>query len=73
LRISSKRLFKSYCEDVIAGISDVNKILGYSQLLDIIAFYENELNTLQFMLADYTDYLEKGNFLNAIFGERRDV
>ena len=71
LRISSKRLFKSYCEDVIAGISDVNKILGYTQLLDIIDFYQGELETLEAMLTDYDEYLGEGNFWYSILGGRR--
>lgn len=71
LRISSKKLLKSYCKDVIAGISDVNKILGYSQLLDIIDFYQEELETLEAMLTEYYDYLGEGNFWYSILGGRR--
>ena len=71
LRISSKRLLKSYCEDVIAGISDVNKILGYTQLLDIIDFYQGELETLEAMLTEYDEYLGEGNFWYSILGGRR--
>ena len=71
LRISSKKLLKSYCKDVIAGISDVNKILGYSQLLDIIDFYQEELETLEAMLTEYDDYLGEGNFWYSFLGGRR--
>lgn len=71
LRISSKKLLKSYCKDVIAGISDVNKILGYSQLLDIIDFYQEELETLEAMLIEYDDYLGEGNFWYSFLGGRR--
>ena len=72
LRISSKRLFKSYCEDVIAGVSDINKILAYTQLLDIIDFYQQDLETLQAMLTEYDDYLGEGNFWYSFFGGRRE-
>lgn len=72
LRISSKRLFKSYCEDVIAGISDLSKLLAYLQLLDIIDFYQQDLETIQTMLTEYYDYLGEGNFWYSFFGGRRE-
>ena len=75
LKQSANNLFKEYCKDVIAGISDVAKLLAYSQLLAIIAFYENDLNTVQSMLDDYDEYLGNfGNFLRAILlGEEREI
>lgn len=73
LRISANNLFKEYCQDVITGISDVTKLLAYSELTDIIAFYENDLRTVHFMLTDYADYLEKGNFWYSFFGGRREI
>jgi hypothetical protein len=74
VRTSANRLFKEYCKDVIAGISDITKLLAYQQLLDIVAFYENELQTIQSMLKDYDEYLGNFmNFINALLGERRDL
>lgn len=73
LRTSASNLFKEYCQDVIAGISDVNKLLAYSQFLDIIAFYENELKTIRCMLDDYDSYLGEGNFWYAFLGGQRDI
>ena len=74
LKTSTNNLFKNYCQDVIAGISDITKLLAYLQLIDIIAFYENELKTLQAMLNDYDDYLGNfGNFVRAIFGGERTI
>ena len=35
LRHSANKLFKEYCRTVIAGISDVTKLLAYLQLLDV--------------------------------------
>jgi hypothetical protein len=72
LRISSKRLFKSYCEDVIAGISDLSKLLAHLQLLDIIDFYQQDLETIQTMLTEYDDYLGEGNFWYSFFGGKRE-
>lgn len=71
LRSSAKKLFKEYCGDVIAGISDINKLLAYSQLLEIIAFYENDLKTVRAMLNDYDTYLGEGNFWYSFLGGRR--
>ena len=73
LRQSANGLFKDYCRDVIDGISDVTKLLAYSQILDVVVFYENELTTIKKMLDDYDDYLGNfGNFVRALCGERRE-
>ena len=73
LRSSANKLFKSYCQDVIAGISDVNKLLAYSQLQDVIAFYEREADTLDRMLDDYDSYLADGHFIESLLGWERVI
>lgn len=74
LKNSANKIFKRYCRDVIAGISDISKLLAYQQLLSIAAFYENDLKTVQSMLDDYDKYLGNfGNFINALLGERREL
>lgn len=74
LKQSAKKLFKEYCGAVVTGTSEVTKLLAYKQLLDLITFYENELDTLQLMLDDYDEYLGNfGNFINALFGGRREL
>lgn len=73
LRLSAIKVFKEYCKDVIAGISDITKLMAHLQLLDIVDFYENELVTLKAMLDDYDQYLGNfGNFVRALCGERRE-
>lgn len=72
LRHSADSLFVEYCEDVIAGVSDVMKLLAYQQLLDIIAFYETDLTTVRSMIDDYDKYLGEGNFWYSFLGGRRD-
>ena len=72
LQASSNKLFKEYCRDVIAGISDITKILAYEQLLDITAFYKKDLDTVQAMLLEYEDYLGEGNFWYSFLGGRRE-
>ena len=74
LRNSADKLFKEYCNNVVDGTSDVTKLLAYSQILDVKAFYENELITIKKMLDDYDEYLgDWGNFFNAIFGGEREL
>ena len=74
LQVSANNLFKDYCRDVIAGISDITKLLAYQQMLDIVDFYKDELTTIQAMVDDYDEYLGNlGNFIGALFGERRDI
>lgn len=74
LKASAKNLFKEYCSEIAAGASDVTKLFAYKQFLDIIDFYENELNTLQLMIDDYSEYLGNfRNFINALLGEKRSV
>ena len=73
LQVSADNLFNEYCKDVITGISDVTKLFAYSELQAIIAFYENDLITLQEMLDDYDDYLGKGNFWYSFLGGERET
>lgn len=72
LQTSANNLFSEYCKDVTSGISDVNKLLAYSQLRDVITFYEDDVNTLQQMLDEFDEYVEKGNFLYTILGGERE-
>ena len=74
LKSSANNLFKEYCRDVIHGISDATKLLAYIQILDIKAFYENEIDTIKQMLDDYDKYLgDFYNFWHAFLGGRREL
>lgn len=74
LKTSADKLFKEYCQDVIIGISDVNKLLAYSQLVDVICFYEADINTIKKMIDEYDNYLgDWGNFFNALLGGEREL
>ena len=73
LKSSNTRLFKDYCRDVIAGISDFNKLLAYKELEDVIAFYEADLKTLNKMLDDYDEYLGQGHFWYSFLGGERGL
>lgn len=74
LKVSANSLFKEYCRDVTSGISEIAKLLAYSQLLDIVAFYENDLSILRQMADEYDEYLGNfSNFWNSFLGGRRDI
>lgn len=75
LKNAANKLFKEYCQDVIAGISDITKLLAYQQLLEVTAFYENDLVTVRKMLDEYDDYCgDWGNFWRQLFlREERDI
>ena len=73
LKAAAKNLFKTYCRAIAAGSADVNKLLAFKQLEDVIAFYERELDTVERMLNEYDDYLGKGNFWYSVFGGERDL
>ena len=69
---AANNLFKAYCKDIIAGTSDITTLIAYQQLLDVIDFYNDDLETLQSMIEDYKDYLfDFRNFVGALLGERR--
>jgi succinylglutamate desuccinylase len=71
LKQASKRLFKTYCKDVTSGISDVTKLLAYSQLDDVIDYYKKEVKTIEDMIYEYEDYLAHGNLFYALLGGER--
>lgn len=70
---SSRDLIKSYCKQVESGTSDVSWLLAYSELKDVIAFYEKDLETLQKMLDEYDNWLGQGHFFYSILGGERDI
>jgi hypothetical protein len=70
---SANNLFKKYCKDVVGCIANSQELFAYTELRDIIKFYETELITINSMTAEYKDYLCHGNFIRAFLGEERDV
>lgn len=73
LKSSAKKLFNEYCKSITAGTQDINKLLAYSQLRDIIAFYEADVNTIKKMIDDYDKYLGQGHFWYSFLGGKRDL
>lgn len=71
LRQSADKLFKQYCKAVITGISDINQLMAYSQLHEVMSFYKVELATFTDMVNEYAEYLRHGNFLYAYTGGDR--
>ena len=73
LKSSAKNLFKNYCKDIKTGIQDVQQLLAYNEILDIIVFYEKELETFKRMLDEYDDWLGQGHFWYSFLGGERDI
>ena len=74
LRTCANATFDVYCEEILSGESDLNKLLAYVQLQDIIAFYEQDLQTVKKMNAEYDEHLGNwGNFVKEfILGYERE-
>jgi hypothetical protein len=71
LRQSLNKQFKRYCKTIKAGESDVIKLLAYKTTDKVLAFYEEELNTIDNMIVEYECYLVNGNLLDFVFGYQR--
>ena len=72
LRSAAAGLFKTYCKEVSTESADFTKLLAYSQLQDVIAFYERDLDTLKRMLDEYDEYLGQGHFWYSFLGGERN-
>lgn len=70
---ASKNLFKTYCRDVAAGSADFTKLLAYSELQEVIAFYERDLILIKRMLDEYDNYLGQGHFWYSFLGGKRQL
>ena len=73
LRSAASRLFKQYCKDIPTGSADYLQLIAYSQLKDIISFYEKDVETLKKMLDEYDEYLGQGHFWYSVLGGERDL
>lgn len=71
LKRTSNNILKEYCKTVTSGISDVTQLLAYTQILDAVNFYKEELNIVTNMVDEYTRYLCHGNFWHAFLGGSR--
>jgi hypothetical protein len=72
LKDAAKNLFRSYCREIPTGSADLTQLLAYSQLQDVIAFYEKDVGTLQKMLDEYDEYLGT-HFWYSFLGGERDI
>lgn len=74
LEDSTNTLFKKYCRAVRQHQADVNLLLAYKQLQQVVFFYKEEQRVIKDILTDYENWLFDGNFLKAfLFGEERDT
>jgi hypothetical protein len=71
LNRSNSNLLKSYCKTVIAGVSDFEQILAYSEIQEVIDYYKVELDTYTRMVDEFYNYLSHGNLLYSFLGGNR--
>ena len=74
LKACADATFLTYCNEIIAGESNLSRLLAYLQLQDVIAFYEQDLQTVRKMNAEYDEHLGNwGNFAKEfILGYERE-
>jgi hypothetical protein len=53
------------------GTSDVNMILAYCALLNVIRYYEEEAKIVTDMITEYKAYLSYGKLVYSFFGYQR--
>lgn len=68
---AANKLFKTYCKEIVSGNEDLEKLLAYAQMREIIEFYRVELQTFQSMIDEFEEYLRQGNFWNMFLGGNR--
>ena len=73
LKEAAQNLFKAYCKTIESGTQDLQQLLAYTEILEITAFYEKELETLRKMVDEYDEYLWNGNFWYSFLGGERDI
>jgi CRISPR/Cas system CSM-associated protein Csm2 small subunit len=73
LKDSARNLFNAYCKDIKSGTQDLQQLLAYTEIREITAFYEKELETLKKMLDEYDDWLGQGHFWYSFLGGERDI
>lgn len=73
IKEAANNLFKSYCREVSTGSADFNQLLAYSQLQEVIDFYEKDIDTLRKMLDEYNEYLGEGHFWYSLLGGERET
>lgn len=65
IKKSGNRLLNKYCKSIVKGNRDIISLMAYATTLNILKFYEEELDIILDMLDEYEAYLASGNFLNA--------
>lgn len=73
LKASADSLFNTYLDTVKAGTQNINRLLAYSKLQSVLAFYEKDLTILQQMLDEYDTYLGQGHFWYSFLGGERET
>ena len=64
-------LYTAYIKDIEEGINDLNVILAFSELEQVIKFYDDEIGIISDMVDEYVSYVHSGHILDTIIGNYR--
>lgn len=64
-------LYIAYIKDIEEGTNDLNVILAFSELEQVIKFYNDEIGIISDMVDEYVTYVHSGHILDTIIGNYR--
>ena len=64
-------LYSAYIESIKAGTNNLNVILAFSELEQVIKFYEDEIWIISDMIDEYRVYVHSGHIIDTIIGNYR--
>ena len=71
LKTSMRRLFKTHCKKIAKGTANINDLVAYTMLDNLLLFELKELEIIEDMLDEYETYLSKSSFIVALLGFER--
>ena len=64
-------LYTAYIKDIEEGINDLNVILAFSELEQVIKFYDDEIGIVSDMIDEYVSYVHSGHIWDTLVGNYR--
>ena len=68
LKVCAKCTLNSYCDDILEGCTDLNKLIAHGQFQEILDYYKQERKTVIDMLNDFENYQICGGFIKSLLG-----
>lgn len=64
-------LYNAHIKSVKEGEDDLNVILAFSELVQVVKFYEDEIGIISDMIDEYVTYVHSGHILDTLIGNYR--